>query len=102
MDLLVAHMLGDFFFQNRWMALNKTKNIFVCLIHCAIYTLCVAIICGWYDWKLVTIFSTHLLIDFFRIAATWRKFYSRDNELPWMITADQSIHLLILWILNML
>jgi hypothetical protein len=49
MNLLVAHMMGDYFFQNTYMAINKTKNSLVCLLHSIIYTLCVIIICQWLD-----------------------------------------------------
>ena len=96
MNLLIAHLVGDYLFQNRWMALNKHNNWFICWLHALIYTLSVAIICGWWDWKFYTVFITHWLIDFYRIGAKWRQFYSRDTELPWTILSDNTMHLLIL------
>jgi hypothetical protein len=102
MQYLVAHMLGDYLFQNRWMALNKQKNKFICLLHSCIYGLSVAVICGWWDWKAVVIVVSHFLIDYFKVGKLWRQFYSRDAELPWMITADNAIHLLILYVLSLI
>lgn len=100
MNLIVGHMMGDYFFQNTWMALNKTKSSFVCAVHCLLYTLPIGIICGWYDWRLLVIFITHFIMDRFRLAKYWRRFFSKDEDFPWIITADNSIHLLILLLLS--
>lgn len=99
MNILVAHMIGDYFLQNTWMAANKTKQWTPCLVHCLLYTLSVMVICQWLDWRLLIIFITHLLMDHYRLAAYWRKWFSGDQEFPWIITADNAIHLLILWLL---
>ena len=96
MDLLIAHMVGDYLFQNRWMAQNKHKNVWIAYIHAAIYMLSVGIICRWADWRLVVVISSHLIIDYYRIGAKWRQFFSRDTEIPWAILSDNTIHLLIL------
>jgi hypothetical protein len=102
MNLLVAHMIGDYFFQNNWMALNKTKNSLICGLHCLLYTLSISIICQWFDWRLFIVFFTHFIMDRFRLATYWRKFYSKDEQIPWIITSDNSIHLLILWLLSLI
>lgn len=99
MDIVVAHMVGDYLLQNTWMAMNKQKNIFICLLHAFLYSLAFNIICGWGDWRFWVILITHLIIDHWRIGAIWRKFFSGDTDLPWVITADNTIHLLIAWIL---
>jgi hypothetical protein len=100
MGLIVAHMVGDYLFQNRWMALNKQKNIWICSLHALIYAISIMVICGWYDWRIAVVFISHLIIDHWCIGGIWRKFYSRDNELPWIITADNTMHLIILWLLS--
>lgn len=102
MELIVAHMLGDYFFQNTYIASNKTKSSIVCLLHSVIYTVCVVLICQWFDWRLFIILGTHFLMDRFRIAKYWRRFFSKDEDAPWIITADNSIHLLILWLLSLI
>jgi hypothetical protein len=101
MNLLIAHLVGDYLFQNRWMALNKHKNPLICVLHAAVYTLSVALICGWWDARLIVVFLSHEIIDCFRIGAKWRQFFSRDTELPWTILADNTMHLLILWGLSL-
>jgi hypothetical protein len=102
MNLLIAHLVGDYLFQNRWMALNKHKNSWVCVFHSTIYTWSIMVICGWWDWRAFVIALTHYLIDKFRIGAKWRQFFSRDTELPWTILSDNTMHLLILWGLSLI
>ena len=35
---IVGHLVGDYLLQNDWMALNKKKDTFVCLVHCFIWS----------------------------------------------------------------
>lgn len=100
MNFIVAHLVGDYLFQNRWMALNKKLNINICALHALIYALSIAVICGWYDWKGIVVFVTHLIIDYLGIGAMWRQFFSHDTELPWTILSDNTMHLVILWLLS--
>lgn len=102
MNLLIAHLVGDYMFQNRWMALNKHKESWICNLHSIIYALSVTIICGWYDWRYLVIWLSHFFIDYFRIGAKWRQFFSKDTELPWTILSDNIMHLLILWGLSLI
>lgn len=94
MNILVAHMTGDYFLQNNWLATNKTSESYICAIHCFLYTLSVSVICQWFDWRLIVVFISHFILDRFRLSA------SGDDCLPWVITADNSIRLLILLLLN--
>ena len=100
MEMLVAHMFGDYFFQNEYIALNKTKNTLVCLLHCAIYTTCVAIICQWFDYRLIIVFLSHFIMDRFRLAKYWTRLISKNEDLPWVILSDNSVHLLVLLLLK--
>jgi hypothetical protein len=36
---LLCHIVGDYFFQSDWMALNKNKQTVPCLIHVVLYVL---------------------------------------------------------------
>ena len=75
MDLLVGHLLGDYIFQNDWMALNKTKMTLkgwaACAVHAWVYTTCVAVTTGWdvapqgsnEFLALVLIFVVHFIQD---------------------------------------
>ena len=34
---IYAHLIGDYLLQNNWMALNKKKNSWICLVHILTY-----------------------------------------------------------------
>lgn len=38
MEQLLVHLVSDYYFQSDWMALNKNKRCFPCLVHCLFYT----------------------------------------------------------------
>jgi len=72
--LIFGHLIGDYIFQNKWMALRKTENIFICIIHCVIYTISVAITTWPYlhGWRWISlIFLSHFLIDRWSLAEKW-------------------------------
>jgi len=97
--LLLGHMVGDYWFQSDKMALNKSekgiKGDEWCLLHCIIYSACVAVFVvfgGWefvfcdsvYWWKTILgslIFSfliafiTHYPIDRTSFAHRWMKWF---------------------------
>ena len=66
MEQLLVHLLGDFVLQTSWMALNKNKKSFPCLVHVLIYTSCFLLLTT--SWKaLLVIGATHFIIDRFPI-----------------------------------
>lgn len=79
--LLFSHIIGDFFLQNDWMALNKKKHWLPCLIHCHIYTMVVYAFVGLLLPNellpnliaILTIFFSHLAIDKTSIIEKWFK-----------------------------
>jgi hypothetical protein len=38
--LLISHLVGDFFLQSDWMALNKSKRSDALFLHAVVYSLC--------------------------------------------------------------
>jgi hypothetical protein len=56
------HLIGDYWLQNDWMALNKKKKFWIALVHGAIYTLPFMLLTQSKE-ALVTIWLTHALID---------------------------------------
>ncbi len=100
MVIVVAHMVGDYLLQNDWMARGKRINLLPCLVHVALYTASVALICRWFDWRLLVVAGTHFVMDHWGLATYWRRWFSHDQELPWIITADNAVHLLILYLLG--
>lgn len=63
---LILHLFGDYVTQSDWMAANKTKRSFPALCHATAYALPFLLIGGWKS--LLVIWSTHLVIDRFRLA----------------------------------
>ena len=62
MEQLLCHLFGDFALQTDWMAMNKSKKSFNCLVHVLIYTACFLLITT--SWKaLLVIGITHFILD---------------------------------------
>lgn len=74
MELLIAHLFGDYCLQNHWMANNKTKKWLPAIIHAALYSLPFLLITQ-SAHAMSVIFGTHLLIDRFRLASYWQEFW---------------------------
>lgn len=114
---LIFHLLGDYVTQSDWMAQNKTKATWPAFCHATVYSLPFLFIASWPAW--LVIWSTHLLIDRFRLAryvafaknwlaprSWWHPWvecsgtgYHKDAP-PWlavwlMIAADNTMHLAI-------
>lgn len=47
LSALVGHLVGDYLLQNDWMALNKKRQVWPCVVHCLIWTICVCLFSGW-------------------------------------------------------
>lgn len=107
MDQLICHLVGDYVLQTDWMAKNKTSSLFAALVHSFFYALPFSLITG-PSWALFVIFSTHIIIDHYRLAAmvmrlkqwSWRHHghssaTSSDINLMLLIVIDNTIHLTI-------
>lgn len=67
MPLLLAHLIGDYCLQSPWMAHNKSRRSFPCLVHVLLYTACFLFLTR--SWKaLLVIGGTHFVIDRFGVA----------------------------------
>jgi hypothetical protein len=69
---LILHFIGDYIFQNSWLANNKTKKNLPAIIHALIYSLPFLFIVG-FSWAIFFIFLTHFFIDRYRLAVYWIK-----------------------------
>lgn len=109
---LIGHLVGDYLLQNDWMALNKKKSSFHCVIHCLIWAICVISFAGWYGphdahWfngEVFTIlFVTHFLQDRTNIVAWWmdligQKSFRTGICAPWsIIVVDNVWHIVTIW-----
>lgn len=68
----ILHFIGDYLFQNDWMAVEKTKNSGVALAHASIYSMPFYFIVPSLWWLLI--FVTHFFIDRYRLAQYWIRF----------------------------
>lgn len=73
---LFLHLLGDYFLQNDWMAVNKSKysllGYLTCFIHCTLYAIPFGLY--YHNWVLAfLIYITHFLVDKFSLAKYWTK-----------------------------
>jgi len=112
--LLLAHLIGDYFVQTDWMAMNKTKNTLdgwsACFFHSALYSLVImiAMTIGAH-YSTVTclevfgfVFLTHFPIDKFSLAKYLLKLKGNDitrtDALFWVvyIAVDNGTHLILM------
>jgi hypothetical protein len=69
--LLLAHVIGDYVFQNTWMASRKGAHYFPCLVHCLIYTLTICLFTSFNPWWALIVFASHFPIDKWSLADKW-------------------------------
>ena len=65
----ILHLIGDYLFQNDWMAAEKTKNNGVALVHAGIYSMPFFLLAPSFWWLLI--FGTHFFIDRCRLVQCW-------------------------------
>lgn len=83
---LLAHLWGDYIFQSDWMALNKSKRSWPCLVHVILYTACFLFVTT--SWKALAVIGlTHFVIDRFGLARY--VVFAKNHMAPftWMQTA---------------
>lgn len=115
MEIILAHLVGDYLIQSNWMATRKTSAWWPAVLHGLTYTIPFLLITQ-SPWALLSIGGTHVVIDRYRLARhlVWLKNLvgPRDSRAghtatgypdgtpvwlaTWlMIIADNTIHLLI-------
>lgn len=103
-NALVGHLVGDYLFQNDWMAAGKKKSHFICAAHVAVYTWFVVLFSQWSaPWQVAAIAIPHFLIDRWGFVAWWMKTVRQPAFMeppmsPWSrIVVDNTWHVLCLW-----
>jgi Protein of unknown function (DUF3307) len=109
--LLVGHLIGDWVFQNDWMARHKQNGLLnrAILVHCAVYTLVLLLVyflpAGLHRTLSNTllfaalIYFSHWLIDATGLAARWMRFFRQTDALFMRIAVDQILHVVVLALL---
>jgi hypothetical protein len=100
---LMAHLVGDFFLQNEWMATNKVSLKHpAAWVHSGIHFLVLLLVFPWSVALAVAV--THLLIDTRIPLSQWRKFYRQTNDpanpafISFAMWQDQVLHILVLYV----
>ena len=104
MPWIYAHLIGDYLIQNDWMALNKKKHWFPCLVHIVTYMIpfIPTLFFGMEWWQLLAIALQHYLQDRTNIIVWFMEIkgsaaFSGPPCAPWSIfLTDNIVH--ILWI----
>ncbi len=89
-SILILHLVGDFFFQTDWMAINKSKRFSALFLHGIFYS--IPFLCFGLFFTILN-GSLHILIDFISSKVTTKLF--EINERHWffvVIGIDQCIH----------
>ncbi|RLT45190.1 MAG: DUF3307 domain-containing protein [Chloroflexi bacterium] len=109
--LLVGHLIGDWVFQNDWMARHKQDGLFnrAILIHCAIYTAVLLLIyflpaaqpqsLRVFLRVAIFVYLSHWLIDATGLARRWMRFFKQTDALFMRIAVDQILHVIALALL---
>lgn len=111
-SLVFAHFLGDWIFQSRKMAMNKSKHVSTLLLHGLIISICLFVVSCCYNSLFDSFLSTiingivHCILDWFGWSFYKNKFKNLSLEQHfsnyWFYTniaIDQFLHILIILIL---
>ena len=63
--LLLGHLMADYFFQGKYIALNKTKDWKVCFLHCIIYVVCVVLWLLYFGYPVTWLIAGWVLLSHF-------------------------------------
>lgn len=108
---IVGHLVGDYLLQNDWMALNKKRNIYICMVHCMIWAAVVMAFAGWHSFELPKsrliwgiLLVTHFFQDHTNIIMYWMTKVNRQQQFatgpcaPWsIIVVDNVWHIVTIW-----
>lgn len=96
--LLILHLLGDYVLQSHIMATRKTTETKWALIHAFFYSLPFVIALPLSFWQWLVIFGTHAVIDRFRLASYWCKWWGVGLPGIWQgIAREIDFYLHIRW-----
>lgn len=96
MEQLLAHLVGDYLLQFGWLARQKARNIWVAMLHAAIYVLPFFVLCHATWWQAAIIVVTHGIQDHL----LWRNFnrYASGLEFGITVVRDNTLHMLVNWL----
>lgn len=123
-SLLLGHIIGDYFWQNNFLAFGKSgpgiKGILICVLHCLLYTVAICIFTQSFYWLwIIGIFFSHFIIDRYSLAdkylqiirgRSFKEFWKHNTEAgSWILFGsfsgivytiiDNSMHLLLMLVI---
>lgn len=108
---IIGHLVGDYILQNDWMAQNKKKSSWPCVVHCFLWTCSIMMFTGWgrhqgwWGWIIMAaLFVPHFIQDRTQIIG-WmmsREWYqpkfSQPPMAPWsLVVVDNVWHIVGIW-----
>lgn len=84
--LIACHMIGDYLFQNNFIASTKGSNWYHLLVHCILYAVPFYLMFGW-CWQLALITILHFPIDALK-ARYGKTSYVQDQVLHYILAAS--------------
>lgn len=82
--LIICHVIGDYLFQNEFIASTKGTNWYHLFIHCVLYAVPFLVVFGW-CWQLALITVLHFPID--ALKARYKKTtYLQDQALHYLLS----------------
>ena len=92
MTELLAHLTGDYVLQSHTMAIKKTTESKWALIHAFFYGLPFLLLVS-DPWQWLVIVLTHAVIDRFKLADRWCRWYGNGHPGLWWTEADRRTHI---------
>lgn len=104
LKILLGHLVGDYIFQNDWVARNKKQSSWICLLHVAIYCCVIWGFTFWPLWAIGIIGVCHFAQDRTNLVPWYMDNVSGQKEFrtgpchPWaQIMVDNIFHLIQLF-----
>lgn len=102
--LFMAHLIGDYLLQNDWMAQNKKKSTFHCLVHIITYMIPFLFLGFHLSWvQFILIAIQHFITDRTMIVykfMLWKgqPIFASEPMYPWsVIVMDNILHIVWIW-----
>ena len=105
MEILIAHLVGDYILQSDWMAENKKKSNIACLIHTIFYVLPFLLISYISLWQIIIMAIQHYYQDRYNFVVWFMKVkgspnFAKSPMTPWsIILTDNILHLCFIYFL---
>lgn len=101
---IIGHLVGDYLLQNDWMALNKKKKTFNCVVHVTLWTFAVCFFTGWWNpFAVAVLWASHFIQDRTSIIMGYmnlvgQKQFATGPCSPWsIIVVDNVWHIVAIW-----